>query len=323
MAGDVYFETSAINYLLDFHSEEEIIFIRDALRLIPNRRLFLSPVTLWEIGCTRDDARRDALIRTCQVMFDEVWVYPGPMRILDHFIEEGCPKLERKQGFLDNSCTLHRIWEEVSKDTSKTLLFKGSIFSEDGAWMKEISKTIGLLIKQDYQCNMLEDENAMIACQMVNYIYPSVHYIREKEKQGKIDERLRRIYKTAVLFIWSLLIMGMSIDGYELKEFWEKRKVSMEIVEQWGYLLAHCQDMIFRGPIAYMAVMAVNQMDINSNRGLYKDCLHTMYMPYCDVFFTNDKHFIELKESERNGFWGRISSIKDFCRGILKSSEGG
>ncbi len=70
------------------------------------------------------------------------------------------------------------------------------------------------------------------------------------------------------------------------------------------------------GSNAYMAVAQTK-----NNRGLYKDCLHVMYMPYCSIFFTNDKHFIETKSEEPVAFWDRIWNVEDFIAKIKTLTE--
>ena len=80
----------------------------------------------------------------------------------------------------------------------------------------------------------------------------------------------------------------------------------------------HYNTIIHRGPLVCMAIMAKLQTGFDENRGLYKDCLHAMYIPYCNIFYTNDKHFLRLKEQEPEEVWGRINSIDVFCRDLFE-----
>ena len=96
----IYFETSAINYLLDNYDDEYIIFIRECIKAITKGKICLSPISMWEIACTGNEERRESLIRTCQLFFDDFVLYPDPIQIMDHFISTGCKPREPQEGFL-------------------------------------------------------------------------------------------------------------------------------------------------------------------------------------------------------------------------------
>lgn len=73
----VYFETSSINYLLDNLSDNGIIAFRDfLLHLSPDTKLCLSPISMWEISCTKKQDRKEDLVHVCQLLFDHIYVFP-------------------------------------------------------------------------------------------------------------------------------------------------------------------------------------------------------------------------------------------------------
>ena len=74
---------------------------------------------------------------------------------------------------------------------------------------------------------------------------------------------------------------------------------SFAVVEVYVCYLFHQNGTILhRGPLVYMASMAISEVARGTNRGLYKDCLHAVYMPYCTSFFTRDKHFVQMANDD-------------------------
>lgn len=105
-------------------------------------------------------------------------------------------------------------------------------------------------------------------------------------------------------------------DYKERVQFWERRNISTDIREQICYLFHQNDTILHRGPLVYMTCTAISEVKKGTNRGLYKDCLHAVYLPYCNSFFTRDKHFIEMECGITSGLWKRVVDIKDFCEGI-------
>ena len=91
-----YFETSSINFLLNNLDDSEIILLRDGLKLVGDGKLCLSPITLWEIACTGKQETKEDLYRVCQILFEENWVLPSPIKLMDHYTASGAQHLKRK-----------------------------------------------------------------------------------------------------------------------------------------------------------------------------------------------------------------------------------
>ena len=320
----IYFETSSINYLLDHLSDEGIVNFKDILLgMFPDTKLCLSPVTMWEMSCTKDQVRKDDLVHVCQLLLDQIYVFPFPIKILDHFISEGCPVCESQEGFWEKQGKFYEVWRDVSSNLEKTMQFNGQIIDSDSIIMKQLSKTIETLINAKFsQVDNPPDNMYYEALRnVVNSVFYKVGFITEKIKAQEMDCETCVLLKTAILFAMCVLILGISIDGGELNFFWEKRIKSTDIMNQIDFLFTHYETIVHRGPLVYMAMMAIAQSAKHSNRGLYKDCFHAMYMPYCNIFFTADQHFIELKNMEPKALWGRISNIDDFINKIRVAIE--
>lgn len=323
----IYFETSSINYLLDNLSDDEIVIFRKILlKTFPDTKLCLSPVTLWEISCTQNQFRKEDLVHVCQLLLDRVYVFPFPIKILDNFISAGCPICESQEDFWEKQGKFYEIWRDVSNNLEKTMQFDGQIIDEDRDITKNLSKIIETLIHTKFSPldnsldNKLYKEHYEALLKLVNSVFCQVKFIKEDIGSHETNCESPLLYKTTILFAVCILILGISIDGEDLKFFWKKRIESTDIIDQINFLFSHYETILYRGPLVYMAMMAIAQTSQRSNRGLYKDCFHAMYMPYCNIFFTADRHFIDLKDVEPTAFGGRIINIGDFISKIREET---
>lgn len=317
----IYFETSAINYLLDNYNDEQIVFIRDCIKAITKGKICMSPISMWEIGCTGSESRREDLIRICQVFFDEFTLFPDPIQVIDHFISEGCPKIETQKGFYDNEGSFEDVWRSIAGDLNKTIIINGNIKEMDKEVVKQLSILIQNLLKNNFakkeivgECNF-HDCNYQIACDAIEEIYSRLEFVRENKANGE-ESSNSALHKLAILFAHAILNFGITFGSMGCEDFWSKRNIT-DGKKRAEYLFGENETIVFRGPFVYMALMAESQTACGGNRGLYKDCLHSMYMPYCASFFTNDKHFLQLKSMEPSDLWGRINSIEEFCNSLF------
>lgn len=324
----IYFETSSINHILDNLSDDEIVIFREILlKTFPDTKLCLSPVTLWEISCTQNQVKKENLVHVCQLLLDQVYVFPSPIKILDNFISAGCPIYESQEGFWEKQGKFYETWRDVSINLEKTMQFDGQIIDEDRNIAKNLSKIIETLIHTKFSPvdnsldNKFYKEYYEDLLNYVNSVFCQVKFIQEDIEAHEMDCKSRLLYKTTILFAICVLILGISIDGGDLKFFWKKRIESTNIMDQINFLFSHYETILHRGPLVYMAMMAIAQTSHHSNRGLYKDCFHAMYMPYCKIFFTADQHFMDLKNVEPTAFWGRIINIDDFISKIREITD--
>lgn len=84
-----YFETSAVNYLMDNMSNGDAIETKK-LQLIKNRDWCLSPMTLLEILQTSDYGHRDQIISFSRRLFSEE-LLASPEETIIHYIQRGFP----------------------------------------------------------------------------------------------------------------------------------------------------------------------------------------------------------------------------------------
>ena len=319
----LYFETSAINYLSENVTDEGIRFLRNMfLSLKGNVILALSPVSMWEVLSTPDQEIRDKLIRVCQLLFDDVKLFPSPVKIIDTFMERGCKKEFSIDGFFDTNCWISSVWRDIASNEDKTIIMDQGFPAEDKRRMNQVSKTLRQLIKNEFTPKDIpSDEYYNPACEFINSIFSQVPFIESDMQDGILDKEHICLYKTSIFFALCILVLGIHSDYEERVHFWEKRNISPDIHEQICYLFHHNDTILHRGPLVYMACTAISEVKKGTNRGLYKDCLHAVYMPYCTSFFTRDKHFIAMECDITSELWNRVIDIQYFCESILDHIE--
>lgn len=294
---------------------QSIITLKEGLLLLNRGPICVSPISIWEIMSTPDLERRDRLVYTCQLLFDDISVFPSPTNIMDHFISEGCPAKESDFRFFEYNTPFSVVWKDIATNLSKTLVPSVETNTGDKQLMSRFSKLLRSLIKNSYQpIDNHPDEHYNWICHTITYVHDRVPFICEDNAKGQLTPELSILYKTAIFFAVTLLIIGVDLDGQDQIEFWKKRNICDDIESQLKYLFKDNETILHRGPLVYMAKMALHQSSVSSNRGLYKDCFHATYLPYCDIFFTHDNHFSSWEDSLMHPLLGRIVNIEVFIK---------
>ena len=135
-------------------------------------------------------------------------------------------------------------------------------------------------------------------------------YDKDMDRLSDNDKKIRKI-------IWFLLasifVMGVDWDPSLINKFWSKKKID-EGFKALEYIAKKLPKLTYRGPFVEMALLASFQIGKNGAvpRGMFLDMLHTINLTYCDVFLTNDDHFIKLKNEIEHPLMERIQSVKVF-----------
>ncbi len=115
--------------------------------------------------------------------------------------------------------------------------------------------------------------------------------------------------KVSLFFIIIILLVG-ALPFDSAGEFWHKRDISC-MTGKFEYIAKHCKPLLYRGPIAAMAMMAIHQVQSGkSTRGLFNDCLHLGYTAYCSTMISNDEHFMQVSEKIKQYINCEFVSIK-------------
>ena len=115
----VYLETSALNFLANWHSwsDGKATKIYHAEK---GTRFYISPITIWEVLLTKDADQRERLIFYMQnIGHPALLKTPGEL-IID-YISRGMPLVERGPAPHSTS-SLSRTWADIASDDRKTFV---------------------------------------------------------------------------------------------------------------------------------------------------------------------------------------------------------
>jgi len=293
-----YFETSAVNYLADSMSWADALATK-GLQSTKGNLWYISPVTLWEILLTSDADRRERIIFLCQHLFHEKLINP-PSEFIINYIKSGCPIIEKPYDF-HSKLEINEVWEDICKDKRRTFVLDFKELKSKMKLFQDFSKQLDKIINRVVFDLEIRDE-AHAYQNTINIIYNQIN------KNFKFqDDVYQKIVKISILLALFILCIEGDIDNLPIKIWWNKIGI-VPILDRLFYLVDNHSEIFYRGPINQMAFMAYHQISLGqkSNRGLFMDCLHSIYTTYANIFITNDEHFKTLKEKEIHPNFSRV-----------------
>lgn len=284
---NIYFETSAVNYMADLFSWKDAAATKERQSEKGNK-YHISPVTIWEILLTTDHHKRESIIFYCQHLFHEELV-EGPSELIVQYIKNGCPPIEKKRAFV-SKLPMAKVWKDMVDDKRKTFLIDRETLHLKTKLLRDTSKAMAHLIQPVAGGDSVRDKNLKAVSDLIIIISK-----KEGFDSNEPNDVIRRL---ALLFIIYILCLEADLDITPVTAFWEAQKVH-EMVDRIYYVLQELPLLIQRGPFFQMALMAYCQtftLGIKPSRGLFIDCLHSLYLTYMDVFITQDEHFRSLRD---------------------------
>src|SRR5206468_1212613 len=115
-----YFETSALNAFANGRNAQDAIATK-ALQNTKGRGWYLSPVVLWEVMLTSDEATRESLITFAQHLFESD-LLPSPEELIIRYVGSGCPKVEQEYPLVSTG-SFAAAWRDICAIKEKTLIF--------------------------------------------------------------------------------------------------------------------------------------------------------------------------------------------------------
>ncbi len=296
----MYFETSAVNFLVDKLRVQDAIATK-SLQLAKGNRWYLSPVVFWEVFLTGDDTRMEQIIFFCQhLFFNEL--LKSPSEIIIDYIERGLPRTQFYKEFHSNTSIAH-VWKNAAGNPSVKFVFDKELLSDWTGYLKRASKKVAAIVNNIvFSIELDKEEEAMNV--LINAVYENV------DKAVK-EKGVAVIQKLAILFIVYFLCLGIDLDARPVEDFWIRKGVQ-DKSDRLGFLLSHYPELLLRGPFFEFATMAVHQLNLKNStgRGLFHDSLHCIYLPFVDVFSsTNDQHFTTYRDLRIQPYHKKIVSI--------------
>lgn len=305
----IYLETSAVNLLAD-------VLLFERTRQSPERRFFISPVTIWEILLTSNEERREHLISFLQAACDPR-LLPSPLELAISYIEKGCPSVEPYHE-ISSELPIARTWKEVCQDHRRTFVYDINELSRQGKFMRGYFRDLGRIVGRaatrkptaDDNLGLLTTLDSLIGCQNKNSSM--------KCRYGK----RRDIWRLSALIISFMLCSEADMDPTPARHFWSRHKLS-DIESRMRFLFEAHPLLVTRGPFAEMAIVAYHQLcSGKSTRGLLWDCLHAPYLVYTDMFLTNDGHFTDLNAVMPHPNFDKVRLVRDLLRkGVFRETQ--
>jgi len=284
----IYFETSAVNAFAERHTIEDAVATR-AFQSARGRSWHISPTTIWEILLTRDSTRKEYLIQICQHLFS-ARLMPSPEELVVDFIRQGCPVVEAPR-LLESRTSLARTWKTLYDDPSQTFVYNREDLMRRVTALLPMSRLIRAVIKS--RGSILASDCGIAGVDL------TLEGLLRRTDLGSSNEAIsshqRTLFKLAIVFMLTCMCAEGTLNAEVYHEFWDT--VGIDSTEdRIIYLLENHEPLVHRGPFIYMGMMALRQSSAPFSRGVYFDCLHSLCVPFVEIFLTNDKHFLEWRE---------------------------
>lgn len=289
----IYFETSAINYIFDntFNDHRFSSIETKRLQIAKGRKWQISNVALWEIFLTKNVTRRYDLFDFSRCLFFDNLI-STPEEIITNYIKSGCPRIEKQ--YKNNSSSLFsKEWNLACKDLNYSFQpdrehfeILSNHFRFLGEYFVKTSK--GYSLKTFNQLDQFSDR---INGAFLKYIFDRLLHIYGKTP----DENAKNYIAVSLQVTMMVLCYGIGFDQATIEQFWNNNFKKTEPLERLELALNHFPDIFFRGPLANVSRMIILQANNKTGRGLFFDSLHAIYTTYCDLYISNDEHFLKFK----------------------------
>lgn len=287
-----YFETSAVNYLFDnlFNNDEKYSSVKTKkLQLSKSRRWYISSVVLWEIFLSKYEERRSELLDFSRALFYD-YLMPSPEEIIINYIESGLNITEEKY-LLRSQSLFAKEWEKACTDINFTfnpndeqlrtytnhLRFLGDIFNKN---------TKGYKLETYHN---FDSVSSKIDGAFLKSIWEKVI----NQLSSNPSEKDKLYVSISIQVTMFLLCYGICFEQKIIEKFWENKRIDTPLARL-TYCAENYIDIFFRGPIANISLMILHQTTTKYNRGMYFDSLHSIYVTYSDLFFTNDSNLLKI-----------------------------
>lgn len=296
----LYFETSAINHLHDVMTPEEAETLSKLISLKGNQYR-VSSLVFWEVLLTADDLRRESLVYFLQHFVP----YPpiaSPEELIIKWLHQGCP-LEEARRPIETKTYIGKVWADIHKNKQKTFVLN----RHDLANRLNLLRKLGHSLRRAILAPHEPDE--LLGIVIMDTIDPFVKNLSFVKDREHVTEEQCNLYRVSVFFVVMIFCGNLSLESEIIDTFWKDEGVH-EQHDRLIHFLKKYEIAICTGPIATMAVMALHQIKQKKSRGLWADCLHSVYIPYADRFHSADDHFCSLIGTDSH--FNKISDIRSF-----------
>ncbi|WP_421868051.1 hypothetical protein [Motiliproteus sp.] len=313
-----YFETSAVNYLMDIMSAHDAVETKK-IQLLKGRDWCISPVTLLEILQTSDPERRREIVEFAQCLFSSE-LLASPEETIIHYINQGFPS-EEKRVRLSSQSLLADVWRDTSTNYKE--------INVDVEQLKNRNKILKSFTKMIHQVINGKDNIIIPTSENESFNYSLEAWLNSLEfikNDSPYTQELRTIFKLSIVYLILLICCHVGPGQEITNRLWEKIGIDKTKCRI-NYALSNWEPLIYKGPLSTLAKMAYSQSLVRFSRGVYNDSLHAMYLNYTDLIFSDDGHFKDLQNAlagtpyfSRVQIMSEIPFKKESHRGEFKSN---
>jgi len=234
-----YFETSAVNFLMQSLSVEDALATKQ-LQLNKGRDWRLSSVTLWEILMTSDEVRREEILYFCQHLFGRE-LLPSPAELIVPYIRQGMPKVENFRE-LKSTSKMGDVWRDLIDDRNKTFIIDHRDLRERAKSIQLFTKNVHELIKYGELVIGSDKVFSGLDCSLSSLV-KELPFIKAGEPVSA--EQLLG-YKVALYYIIIILCAEADFDNEPIKDFWQKLGID-STEDRISYVLKDLPTLVHRG----------------------------------------------------------------------------
>ena len=281
-----YFDTSAINYLMD---ELTLAAAKPTKLYQLNKGIEwrLSPIVIWEILMTSDEVRREKLIVFCQHLFCRE-ILPSPSELIIPYIQAGMPKIETPRELISKS-PIASTWRDLVDDTDKTFIFEYDALKTKIKLVQKCVRDIHKIIRNE---DVIIGPHDSPTETTLSFLINNLSFVKSKKLCSR-DEILA--YTVSLYYIMIVLCAEVEIDNGAIKNFWQSIGID-SVLDRIMYVVDKIPQLIHTGPFFAMALMSISQSTTRKYpRGMYFDSMHSVYVTYVDMVLTADNHFLALR----------------------------
>ena len=240
---------------------------------------------------TNNKDRRTELFDFSRCIFHEN-LMPSIEELLINYINNGLPTIERRYK-LKSKSLFGKEWNKACRNLD-------FFFEPDIDTLKkhtEYYRFFGeYFVKTNNGYSLNFDEKISVDDKELDLkkIEDAFHFYTKNLDKDWFNENEKYIHLSFKLVI-AILCYGINFDQKTTEAYWENKRIENPI-DRINYVVKNIPDIFTRGPIANITKMILSQANSKSTRGVYFDALHSIYIAYSDLYFSDDEHFNNLKE---------------------------
>ncbi|BFM17495.1 hypothetical protein R50073_36780 [Maricurvus nonylphenolicus] len=209
-----YFETSAVNYLMNIMTAHDAVETKE-LQLLKGRGWCISPVTLLEILQTSDPERRREIVEFAQCLFSSE-LLASPEETIIHYINQGFPS-EEKRVRLSSQSLLANIWRDT--------ITNHKYINVDIEQLKGRNKYLKSFTKMIHQVINGEDNIVIPTSEDDSFNYSLETWLNSLEfikNDPPYTQELRTIFKLSIVYLILLICCHVGPDQDTTNSLWKK-----------------------------------------------------------------------------------------------------